>query len=146
MANNMGQGASLIGPASIEPAAASPEKNARAGITSRYPTESNELIINTTIGMTASASSAPINKYHLTQVPPVGGIPMIDKLAMKNATIVSGIVLPRPRSSETFDLWAATSMAPAQKNKVILPKACMAICNALPTNAGPVAISAPMIT
>ena len=52
---------------------------------------------------------------------------MILKEAMKNAAMVKGILFPIPTISLMFRLPVATKIAPAQKNRVIFPKACMAI-------------------
>ena len=106
-----------------------------------YPQQFNKFFIISH----CCVSSAPINRYHLLQVPPVGGTPIILRLAIKKAAMVIGICCPRPRISLIFDLWVATRMAPAQKNSVILPKACIAICIELPTTPAEVASKAPMV-
>ena len=64
---------------------------------------------------------------------------MIESEARKKAAKVQGIVRPRPSSSLTFFLWVATRMAPAQKKRVILPAACIAIC--MPPARTPVAVA-----
>ena len=51
---------------------------------------------------------------------------------IKNAAIVMGIRLPIPTISLMYFLPVASKMAPAQKNRVIFPKACMAMCIMLP--------------
>ena len=67
-------------------------------------------------------------RNHLLQLPPAGGSPMIDSEPMKNAPKVIGIVRPSPCIRLMSFSCAATRIAPAAKNKVILPKACIAIC------------------
>ena len=92
-----------------------------------------------------SVSNVAINKYHLLHVPPVGGKPIMLRLPIKNATIVKGICLPRPRISLMLLLCAATKIAPAQKNKVIFPKACIAIFIELAITPDDVARSTPIV-
>ena len=81
--------------------------------------------------------------HHLLHVPPSGGRPMIDSDPMRKAVSVIGMRRPMPSSSLTSVLCAATMIAPAQKNRVILPAACMAICRPPPITAVDVAIAAP---
>ena len=76
----------------------------------------------------------------------MGGKPMILRLPMKNAPMVNGMVRPSPRISLILVLWVATRIAPAQKNSVILPKACMAMCNPPPTTPQGLASIAPRTT
>ena len=71
--------------------------------------------------------------YHLLAKPAVGGTPIMDSAPTVKAAIVHGIRRPIPVSSLTLVLCAATKIAPAQKNSVILPNACMARCMAPPT-------------
>ena len=60
--------------------------------------------------------------------------------------MVNGILRPRPRSSLTYFLPEATRMAPAQKNRVILPQACIAIWRTAPPMPCLVARVAPSTT
>ncbi len=85
-----------------------------------------------------------MSRCHLLQMPPMGGTPITHKAPRKKAKKVNGILRPRPLSWLTSVLCAATRMAPAQKNSVILPKACMAMCIAEPMIANGVARAAPM--
>ena len=52
---------------------------------------------------------------------------MLNEL-MRNANIVIGMLFPIPAISLILVLCVATAIAPAQKNSVILPKACMRMC------------------
>ena len=54
-----------------------------------------------------------------------------------------GMRRPSPSSSLIRLLWLATRMAPAQKNRVILPKACMTMCSPPPMKPAAVAVAAP---
>ena len=65
------------------------------------------------------------------------------RLAIIKAAIVKGMVRPSPRIWLISVLWVATRIEPAQKNKVILPKACEAICIPPPINPNRVANMAP---
>lgn len=71
---------------------------------------------------------------------------MMHRLATTNAPIVTGIRRPSPPSSLTSVLCAATSTAPAQKNSVIFPKACITMCSAAPTVPHALASTAPSTT
>ena len=90
---------------------------------SKYAIFSKELIIKITTGNKYSASKEPTAMLSLLHRPAVGGKPMIAREPIKKAPIVSGICLPTPSRSLTFFTCSDTKMAPAQKNKVILPKA-----------------------
>ena len=103
------------------------EKNALYTTGIKYAALSKELIRSTTRTDIWWASKDPNTRYHLLKNPPVGGRPMILKEAMKNAVMVKGILFPIPTISLMFLLPVATKIAPAQKNRVIFPKACMAI-------------------
>ena len=63
-----------------------------------------------------------------TTRPPMAAEPMIDNEAIKKQKNVTGILRPRPRMSDISVLCANTMIAPAQKNRVILPNACMTMC------------------
>ncbi len=66
--------------------------------------------------------------------------------ASKKAAKVNGMRRPRPCISLISVLWLATRIAPAQKNSVILPNACIAMCMAPPTTPAVVASMAPSTT
>ena len=102
-----------------------------------------ELTISTPKSKSLSASKLPTARYHLLHIPPSGGAPMMHKLPRANAIIVSGIFLPRPFNWLISVLCAATMIAPAQKNKVILPKACMTMCMPPPITPHTLASMAP---
>ena len=84
-------------------------------------------------------------RYHLLHEPPIGGMPIILSDPIKKAKKVSGIVRPSPSIWEISVLWLAIMIAPAQKNSVILPIACMAICMPLPITPRPLAKATPRI-
>jgi len=104
---------------------------------------SSELIISTATMTCLPASKAPNARYHLLHMPPNGGRPMMLRLPIRKAKVVIGMTRPIPRIWLISVLWAATRMAPAQKNSVILPKACMAMCMPPPTTLISVASIAP---
>jgi hypothetical protein len=105
----------------------------------------SELITRATVANVNPASRVPDKRYHLLQVPPKGGNPIILKEAMKNAVIVIGIWRPIPYISLISVLCRETIMAPAQKNKVIFPNACKAMWRLAPTIPSPLAREAPRI-
>ncbi len=110
---------------------------------SRYMMLSSELIISTASSNSCALSTAPRPRYHLLHMPPKGGKPMMLKVPMKKATKVTGMARPSPFSSLTFFLWLATKMAPAPKKRVILAKACIAICMEAPISPALLANMAP---
>ena len=81
-----------------------------------------------------SASSVPRARYHLLMKPPQGGRPITLSAPMKKAAMVKGIRRPMPAISLIFVFPVATKIAPAQKKRVILPKACMAMWSAPPSS------------
>ena len=74
----------------------------------KYAMFSKALIINVATRTIWPASAAPRARYHLLQVPPQGGRPMMLMEARANAVKVQGMALPSPSSSLTCVLWAAT--------------------------------------
>ena len=82
----------------------------------------------------------------MLHAPPSGGRPVTLSAPMAKAAKVNGIRRPSPAMSLISVLCAATMIAPAQKNSVILPKACIAMCIAPPTTLHVVARAAPRTT
>ena len=85
----------------------------------------NELISKTESSNHCPLSTVPRPRYHLLHMPPKGGKPMMLRLPIRNAPKVIGMARPSPPMSLTSLLFAATRIAPAAKNKVILANACM---------------------
>ena len=90
------------------------------------------------------ASMVPRARYHLLHIPPSRGSPTMLRLATRKAPMVSGIARPIPSSSLTSVRWWATSIAPAQKKRVILANACITMWSPAPTIPHALASRAPM--
>ena len=107
-------------------------KNALYVIGRKYAALSSELIRKIMKAHCWLESRVPLSKYHLLMNPPVGGNPITQSEPRKNAVIVSGIFRPIPFIWLMYLAPQASYIAPAQRNSVILPMACMGICSAAP--------------